>query len=840
MLRNRTMVVLGLLVVASMVLAACQPATPPPAVVKTPEAPVFTMPACVPGTGAMVDSVVFTGIDQAEAAVTQLQAGQIDIYAYGVADATLFETVKADPNLTYTTAFGSYTELTFNPSAFADGRLNPFSNAKIREAMNWLVDRNYIVQEIYGGLAKPKFTNLNSAFPDFARYVDTAKNLETYYAYDTTKADEVITAEMTAMGATKGDDGKWTYNGAPVVVIMLIRTEDERMAIGDYVANQLESIGFTADRQYKTRSEASPIWVRGNPADGLFSVYTGGWITTAVSRDDGADYAFFYTPVDYPVPLWQAYQPPQEFMDVAMKLRNNDFTTMEERGELFKQALDGAAKFAVRVWLADQISFSPQTTNLAVTYDLAGGVAAAQLWPFTMDLIDQDGGTIRWAQPGVLVDPWNPVAGSNWVYDMSPIRGTQDDAVMVDPFTGLYWPQRIESAEVYVQTGLPVAKTLDWVTLEFVETNTVPVDAWADWDPIAQRFLTAEEVYGEEGATSKVKYVVTYPADLFTTVKWHDGSPLSIGDFVMGMILTFDPGMPGSLIYDAAAAENLTAFKDHFKAVKIVSTDPLVIETYTDRYRLDAEVGIYTWWPNYLYGPGAWHNLSLGVLAEINRDLAFSADKADKMQVEWMSLIAGPSLAILEGYLEQAAAENYIPYAPTMSEYVTAGEATARWTNLQTFYGALGHFWLGTGPFYLQAVYPVEGTITLKCNGYFFDASDKWARFAAPKIAVVDVTGPDQVAIGAEATFEVSVTYEGAPYPQAEISGVKYLLYDAAGNLVTVGEATAVADGQYQIVLPADITNQLAAGSAKLDVAVTSIVVSIPSFGSYEFVVAAP
>ena len=37
---------------------------------------------------------------------------------------------------------------------------------------------------------------------------------------------------------------------------------------------------------------------------------------------------------------------------------------------------------------------------------------------------------------------------------------------MPDPYTGLSWPLRAEKAEVTVQTGLPVATNLDWVTLD--------------------------------------------------------------------------------------------------------------------------------------------------------------------------------------------------------------------------------------------------------------------------------------------------------------------------------------------------------------------------------------
>jgi peptide/nickel transport system substrate-binding protein len=333
--------------------------------------------------------------------------------------------------------------------------------------------------------------------------------------------------------------------------------------------------------------------------------------------------------------------------------------------------------------------------------------------------------------------------------------------------------------------------------------------------------------------------VVYYPADLWN-VKWHDGSPLTIGDFVMGMIMTFDPGSAGSAIYDPAFAATLDAFKSHFKGVKILSTNPLVIETYDDLYALDAENTVTTWYPQFTYGPGSWPVLAIGNLAEANRELAYSADKADKMQTEWMSLIAGPSLDILKAKLDQAQAESLVPFAATLSAYITPEEAALRYANLQTWYANRGTFWLGTGPFYLDSVYPVEGSLTIKCNGYFLDATDKWSRFAAPKLAVTEVTGPAQVTIGAEATFDVAVTFEGAPYPAAELSAVKFLLFDASGNLASSGDATMVSDGAYQVVLPASVTSLLTAGSNKLELAVTSILVSIPSFGSAEFVTVAP
>lgn len=833
-------VVVSLLVAVSMLLAACGPkATEVPVATEAPaatEAPVVEPEKTAP-QGTWVDSVVFSSIDSPDSAITQLQAGQLDLFAETVSNPENFKVVKGDANLRYYTSLGTYTELTFNPVLnFADGRLNPFGDAQIREAMNMLVDRNYIVQEIYGGLAVTKLLPLNSSFPDYAKYIDTARALENIYAYNPDKAKALIAERMEALGATMVD-GKWQYNGEPVTLIFIIRIEDERKAIGDYVASVLEDAGFTVDRQYKARTDASPIWLRSDPNEGQWNFYTGGWITTAISRDDGSNFAYFYTNLGSGSPLWQAYTPSEEFFAVSERLWNNDFKTMDERGELFQQAMELSLKDSVRVWLVDQISFSPARANVQVASDLAGGVSGSRLWPYTIQFTDKEGGEMRVAVNGIPVDPWNPLQGSNWISDSMAYRATADVAAMPDPYTGLAWPQRIERAKVVAQEGLPIAKTLDWVDLKFEPEIQVPADAWADWDAVNQKFITVGEKF-PEGTTALVKTTVVYPNDLFKMIKWHDGSPLTIGDFVMGMILTFDPGKPESPIYDEASAESLDSFLSHFKGVRVVSTDPLTIETYDDYYLLDAELTISTWFPAYGYGSAPWHGLAPAIQAEADGKLAFSADKASANNVEWTSYIGGPSLDILKEYLDKAAGDSYIPYAPTLGEYVTADEAAARYANLQKWYGDHGHFWVGTGPFYLDKVYTTEKSVVLKRFADYPDKADKWLRFGEPKIAEVELDGPSQVKIGEEAKFDVLVTFGGEPYPSAELDSVKYLLFDANNNLVSKGDAVMVADGQYQVVLSADVTKALEAGSNKLEVVVASSVVSIPSFQNIQFVTA--
>lgn len=151
----------------------------------------------------------------------------------------------------------------------------------------------------------------------------------------------------------------------------------------------------------------------------------------------------------------------------------------------------------------------------------------------------------------------------------------------------------------------------------------------------------------------------------------------------MRMIMQFDPAKPESPIYDEGQVAELERYLEHFKGVRIESTEPLVITTYDDSFALDAENIPTAWWPNCDFGPGAWHGVGLGVRAEAAGGLAFSADKAGQLGVEWANYLAGPSLGILATHLNAAAVQGYIPYEPALAPYVTGAEVAARWANLQ-------------------------------------------------------------------------------------------------------------------------------------------------------------
>ncbi len=848
MYRNRILALLALLLVASLVLSACQPAASTETDAPTEEEADTETPteeeAEAPRTtrvGGWLDEIGMKVVG-ADSAITQIAAGDIDIYTSNLSTPQDVE-ASDDAGLERSFQFGIYYELTFNPSEFSDGTFNPFVNANIRKAMNNLVDRDYLNQEVYGGLAVPKFFSFVSAFPDYARHVDVIRGLEADLSYDPDRATATITSEMEAMGAEMVD-GQWTFDGDPVNITFLIRTDSDgtRVPVGDYVANQLESIGFTVTRQYGTSSELAALWVSGNVADGLWNLYTGAWGVGGITRDDAGDFQFFDSPDSAYgfTTLWQSYaaQIDPAYQALANDLANSAFSTLEERRDMISQALQYSAAQSTRVWLIDGRAFSPWQPNVSVAFDLAAGVDINPMTAFTLRFDDQEGGVLQWGTPDLFVEPANPIGGSNWTYDNQWQLLTRDSAILLNPHTGIPLPQRLESAEVYMTEGYPVGTTYDWVSLEFVAENAVPEDAWINWNPETETFVTVGEQH-PEGLTALVKTVVHYPAELYDRT-WHDGSPMTAADFVMPAIMTFATGTEGSPIYDEAAAGALQAFLGGFKGWRITSTDPLTVEYYTDVWFQDAELmagaGAATLWPEYGYGNAGWHAIAISNAAEAAGELAYSADKAVANEVEQTNYIGGPSLEVLASQAQALADAGTIPFEATMGAFVTADEATARYNNLLAFYGDHGHFWAGVGPYILDQAFLVEKTAVLVHNPDYTDLADKWAQFSTPKIATAEIDGSARVDVGAEATFDVYVTFEGEAYPADEVSEVKYLLYNAEGVLVETGEATLDMDGHYVITLSSETTEGLGAGSNKLEVAVVVIPASIPAFDTFDFV----
>lgn len=787
--------------------------------------------------GAWVDAVVAVEEPNDAAAVRRLEAQDLHAWFYATANPEIAGRIQRSPVLRGAISYGQVNELSFNPVGPVfpgTDRLNPFAVARIREAMNWLIDRRHIAQEIMGGLGVPRWLPINNAFPDYSRLADVARRLEIRYRHDPERARSVVTEEMQKLGATLVG-GRWHFRGRPVTIIFLIRVEDERKQIGDYAAGLLEQLGFMVERRYGRAAELNPLWLVHDPAEGRFHVYTGGWISTVINRDQTGNFDFFYTPRGLARPLWQAYRPSPEFDRLSDRLNKRDFRTLAERTRLMARALELALQDSARVWLAERQSVWPWRKELELVSDLAGGLAGSALWPYTVRVKGRAGGVVRLGVPSILPEPWNPVGGSNWLFDTALYRATQDYPLIANPHTGLPEPQRIERAEITVKQGLPVTKSSDWVTLRFAPTIRVPEDAILGWDSRAQRFVMVREKH-PQGLEALVKSTVTFERELFRKVQWHDGNRLSLGDILLGWILTFERADEHSPLFDRSYLPAFRSFVETFRGFRIVSEDPLVVEYYTTSWTIDAELmtAAGSFWPVYGFGPGPWHTVALGIRAEAAGRAAFTAAKATEKKVERLNYVAGPTLAILDRELEAARAENYIPFERALGRWIKSEEARQRWRLLAAWRAGRGHYWVGMGPFLLQRVSPVEKIVELRRFGRFPDPATKWLRFGEPRLASVSVAGPRQVRAGREAVFDLRITEGDRPYPTRDLQEVKYMLFGAREELISQGRAQPSGE-VWRVVLSPEVTARLRPGSNRLEVVVVSKVVSIPSFASATF-----
>ena len=168
-------------------------------------------------------------------------------------------------------------DLTFNPVPFEDG-LNPFAFPKIREAMNRLIDRNYIVSSFIEGEAEPQLTVLYPGRYDYELMSAVLAELEARYSCDKQAAQEEIAQVMQAQGAVRGDDGYWYYYGEPVELLFVIRDDDPvRLEVGDYIADELESIGCTVERIYEDFANATSLCIESDPREGGWHLCTNAW-----------------------------------------------------------------------------------------------------------------------------------------------------------------------------------------------------------------------------------------------------------------------------------------------------------------------------------------------------------------------------------------------------------------------------------------------------------------------------------------------------------------------------------------------------------------------------------
>ena len=727
-----------------------------------------------------------------------LQNGDMDFYLFSLKTEAARQ-LQDSTDITMYQAPATSISLILNPAPAAEGELNPFSIREVRQALQYAVDRRFIAEEIYKGLAEPMLAHVGPFDYDYLTVYDELKGQD--ITYDPEFSRDLVEQAMTGAGATLQDD-MWHYNDRPVQVKFIIRVEDERREVGDLIRAELGKLGFTVVPTYLNFAPAILSVYGTDPQVFQWHLYTEGWGRGAAERFDYGTANSMTAPWLGNMPGWQEvgfWQYENERLDeLGQNLFQGNFRSVEERNQIYEEMTEISLQESVRVWLATIVNSLPTDNNLqGVTQDISAGPKS--IWTLREAHIPgEDTLTVGNLWVWTERTTWNPVGGFGDLYSVDIWNNVHDPPLWRDPFTGVPVPFR---AEYEVTTAGPEGK-LD-----------VPSDAKL-WDAENDEFIPVGD--GIQ-ATSKV----IFDYSKFFQSKWHHGQPITMAD----VIYTISQGFDRALDEDKSKIEFALAvtskpFLETVRGVKVLDENRL--EVYVDYWHF-----VEDYIAEYANMSGVsmpWEVIAaLDKLVFEDRRAAYSDTAAQRFSVPWINLVMPNDVRLLRRALIELRNDNRYPESVFQSGGVSVSEEEAglRYQAALDWIEQYDLAIISNGPFQLVRYDPPSQfaeLLAFRDPSYPFKPGD-WYRGAPPVIRFNKIEA-DGIGIGSAAS--VDVTLEGPGLVE-----LQYLLLDpASGEVVTLGDAQRTNGNQYSLEIPAEVTGQMSDGLYQLFLVASSDLVS--------------
>ncbi len=742
--------------------------------------------------GPAVERLYFKAFN-VDRAPLDLQAGEMDLYYFNLKIAAARE-LRDNDGIQLYEAPASTISLILNPAPAPEGRLNPFSIKEVRQAMQRLIDREFVTREIYQGQASPMYTNVASTDFDYLTVFDVIQQAD--LDYDPEYARQLIADAMTEAGAELVDD-VWHFNEQPIRLKFIMRVEDERREVGDLIRAALQDAGFAVAANRQTFAPAIQTVYATDPAQFEWHLYTEGWGRGAPNRYDFSGINSFYAPWLGNMPGWKEvgfwHYDNEELDELGEQLFKGDFADQAERDDMYREMTRIGLDESVRIWIATVMNAFPVQAGVeGITQDLAAGPRG--LWSLRSAYKpDSDELTVGHLWVWTERTTWNPVGGFGDVYSNDIWRQLQDPAVWNDPFTGIPGPFRIAYE---VETAGPAG------TLE------VPADAIL-WNAERGRWANVGE---EVTATSKV----VYDYSKYFQAPWHHGQPISMADVLYSIHQGFDLSYnPDKAKIETVIAATSRPFLETIKGYRVL-----------DENRIEAYVDFWHFEQNYIasYGIPAglstpWEMLyALDELVFSQRRAAYSDTAAARYNVPWISLVLDRDARLVrKALLDLRRAETIptnvftLPTADGETVLVSSEEGAARYTAVLDWFEEKGHMVISNGPFMLERYDPPAQFAELTAfrdENYPFTASDLY-RGLPDLIEYTEIEAPP---IELAADYEVTLTLDGP----GNLS-LRYLLIDtASGEIIQQGDADTLDANWFAIRMTADTTAELELGIYEL------------------------
>ncbi len=796
--------------------------------------------------------------------LADVAAGKADIFMWGVSPATLAQLSEAlRQNLKTYESRSSFWSYVFNPvespelgpgivnTTSGEVHFNPFAIREVRFAMNYALNRKFLIDEILLGGGEPMFSPIMVSNPfhvwvePFIREFGFTEegNLELAKqivdAALTEVANQLEGTDYTLEKVTDPDSPAgfwWKFSGPGVpggeeivTVKFIVRVEDERREGGRAFASWIEQTGIKVEiAETERRLAISTVYIT-NPRDYRWNIYTEGWISLSDYPYVEGDAVFFYSSTfgfvpAFPLEDWIVYR--NETIDeLSFKLVQGALPDKESYEQTIKTLIKMGMQESVRVFAVNTIEYWAASADL--TNVIPGFVTGpANMW-FYRTATTEDG-IIRLleysAQGQLFLTVWNPVLGFQGYYAEIVRAAVRDYGIFPHPRLG---------EPTAVRADFVVEKQFDISEDGFlIPQYPVPATAMV-FDPVAEEWVEI----GEE-TTSLVKIIYN-----FKFGKFHDGTMMTIADVMAALAFTYEwasMDFEGDPFYDSSVDSSATPFLETIKGIEVINETAIAV--YADYYHPYSD-GAIAW--NYDFFTDLpvqiWDAMEYVVVAngpatgtdyywedvepEVGLDLISASHAEDIMAAMENLLNEGWTVEVNGSVVRQVDAPYVSPYA---APWLTADEAAERFQNSIAFIEQFGHAYISNGPFMIEQYRPEERFMELTAfrdESYPFTEQQFLEQFSVAFLRIDAVEVPDDMFVGEDIPVTVYLTYVetfpneiAVPASQGEVV-VKLLTLD--GEEIAAAKASLIEPGRFDAIIPGARTRGIAQGVYQIEVFAT-------------------
>lgn len=796
----------------------------------------FTAAAAAPTApkGPFVDKVFFDVRMQEEIGIKDTEMGKTDLFMNGL-PRTLIRGLDKDALSAleqYVIPSGS-TSLLLNPIPNKAPYLhkvdnkdvfNPLAIREVRFALNFLINRKYIVDEILGGSGLPMYTITTPGQPGTIPYELNAAKLGFTAEGDEARALAEINAAMTEASKLDALNGKlkkngkyWEYNGDPLLVKFIIRVDDPNVRVkeGEYISAQLEKAGFKVEKLMWDRSKASNEVYGGNPADYNWTMYTEGWGAGATRAWWAHIVAQFYGPWYGYMPggategVWNYENP--KIDELSQKAYSGDVLTAKEYWDSILEAQTLGLKEAVRIMLAvENQTFvaNKEAFTQRMAYGLGDGICQWSI--ITAKPKSKTLKVTQYSAKGSLfMSSWDPIGvdGFTDTYSRNISDLLYSGATFEAPSDASIVPDR--------------ATNISFTTKMHREGDKLVGDIPAPADALV--YNSAANKWEKLGEGKKARSVATYK---ITYGNFHHGIPMSFEDYKYAdAFITEWRTKDGEddKWYDAEYDSQLTPM-----AITVATTYDAknnTITNYADyAFPADKNYGAGQMAPPWSCSAQAGVGVSWEIAEALARMVAegaksgtvwsFSMTKKGTTQVD---VLNPQCVADIKAELNDMIAEKYVPDA--LKGITTADKAVKRYQAALKFIDTYGHAYISNGPFYLAKYSPKDNYAEVRAfrNGYPYTAQHWVDTFKRTILKVDRIDAPMLNQRGSNIVVKIRASQSVYPEVSAKpatVGTARVLLITPSGEQEFAAKRTAA--GQFEVTIPGTVTKNLKAGSYTL------------------------